>query len=127
MTYSTHNSNEDKFNNLEKLTSDELGCNETLEASEKTADKLVDATRLLKRQGVIRSLNRSCRHRNINLLIILKRQVNIKPANLTSHFHNEFKVECLICMASAGPRMLTPSTPIPLNWGGAERWWEREW
>ncbi len=52
ITHTTHNSNDDdKFNNLEKLTTDEVvwhcGCNESLEASEKTVDKLVDATRLL--------------------------------------------------------------------------------
>ncbi len=35
-THTTHNSNDDdKFNNLERLTADDCGCNEALEASEK--------------------------------------------------------------------------------------------
>jgi hypothetical protein len=58
-THTTHNSNDDKFNNLERLT----------------ADELVDATRLLKCQKrqieVIRRLHRSCGYRSIKLLINL--------------------------------------------------------
>ncbi len=61
-THTTHNSNDDdKFENLERLTPDEL----------------VDATRLLNRQKrqieVIRRLHRRCGHRSIKLLISLKR------------------------------------------------------
>ncbi len=60
-TYTTHNSNDDdKFENLERLT----------------ADELVGATRLLKRQKrqieVIRRLHRSCGHRSIKRMISLK-------------------------------------------------------
>ncbi len=60
-THTTHNSNDDdKFENLERLT----------------ADELLDDTRLLKRQKrrieTIRRLYRSCGNRSIKLLIGLK-------------------------------------------------------
>ncbi len=96
-THTTHYSNnDDKFENLESLT----------------VDDLVDVMRLLKRQKrqieAIRRLHRNCGNRSIKRFISLKRRGNIKTANLPSHFLKKFKVECPICMTSSRKRKKLP-------------------